>query len=704
MTTPTPSLRRRVVGPGVVIVALVLLAVNAAVYLALRASLHGSLDDLLSDRARAVQAEQRLRPSASAQELAATLQARGLRAVVTAPDGTAFQADPSSPVLGTDVPPPVGGDAAQQSRAVVLDHGLRATVFARTAGVSATLRRLVGLQVAGSLLALAVAAYLLTAASRRALRPIAEIAAAASRTAAGQRGERLHPDRPDTELGRMAVAYDEMLDALEAGMQVAAGLERRRATFETRWRQVLEAGQEGYLAFAGDGRVVDLNPRTEALFGRPRAELLGSAVTDLVVEGDRAGLAEVAATLAADPSVLPSHPLELEGLTRSGATFPAELLVWGVDRRGGEVVHGFISDVGGRRQAQAALSQLAAIIEGSDDAVMSMSPDGTLLTWNPAAQRIYGWTAEEAVGRHVSLIVPEGRGDEVEELVSEIVAGSSVRRFETERLTKGGTLVEVALTVSPVRAADGQLVAISAIARDLTEHRWMAGTLDATLTSLEEALDQARAAEERTRQFLADAAHQLRTPMAGIQACAETLLRGVEGEDADRLLATMVRETSRSARLVTGLLQMARLDGGTVLVVGQHDVVISCRAEVERARLLSPALTIGLDEGAGPTTGLADGHALQEVLANLMDNARRHAVTRIDVRIEAAGSRLCIAVADDGPGVGPGDAERVFERFVSLDGRGGSGLGLPIARGLARAMGGDLRYDRGFVLTLPRGD
>jgi len=255
--------------------------------------------------------------------------------------------------------------------------------------------------------------------------------------------------------------------------------------------------------------------------------------------------------------------------------------------------------------------------------------------------------------------------------------------------------------MAPVRDATGRVVAASSIARDITEQRFLADTLDATLLALEEALDEAKASEERTREFLADAAHQLRTPMAGIRACAETLLRGVPAESADELLASMVRETSRAARLVTALLQMARLDQGQHLEVAPCDVVAVCTNEVERARVLAPHLHVQLVAEGEISWPEVDAKALHEMLANLVDNARRHATSQVSVHVEASPAEVRIRVCDDGPGVPADLQDRIFQRFVSLDGRGGSGLGLPIARGYARAMGGDLTYGDGFVLTFP---
>ena len=277
-----------------------------------------------------------------------------------------------------------------------------------------------------------------------------------------------------------------------------------------------------------------------------------------------------------------------------------------------------------------------------------------------------------------------------------------MRGVETERVSRAGVRVPVELRMSPVEDASGRVVAVSTVARDVTEQRWMSQTLDEALERLQTALTEAQVSEERSREFLADAAHQLRTPLTGIRACAELLLRGVPGADRDRLLAVMVRETSRSARLITGLLRIARLDQGEPLPVGDADLLKICRDEVDRLSLLAPELEIALDVLCPLPVHLpVDAGSCEEILSNLGDNARRHATSRIDLTVSQDEDRVRVRLSDDGPGISEDARERVFGRFVSLDRRGGSGLGLPIARALARAMQGELTYEDGFVLTLP---
>jgi two-component system, OmpR family, sensor kinase len=240
----------------------------------------------------------------------------------------------------------------------------------------------------------------------------------------------------------------------------------------------------------------------------------------------------------------------------------------------------------------------------------------------------------------------------------------------------------------------------------------MALAYDRMLDSLEAALADTQAAEATSRRFLADAAHQLRTPLAASRSSVEALLREDDPETRERLLANVIREVARADRLLTSLLTLARIDQGVASEPVPTDLAALCHDEVERAASLAPHLAVtchppsATSHLAGPW--LLDPGATREIVANLLDNARRHARSSIDIEVavttgsDGSPDRLVLRIADDGDGV-PADAvPQLFERFASLDGHGGSGLGLPIARSLAQAQGGVLEYrDDAFVLELP---
>lgn len=233
------------------------------------------------------------------------------------------------------------------------------------------------------------------------------------------------------------------------------------------------------------------------------------------------------------------------------------------------------------------------------------------------------------------------------------------------------------------------------------ELREMVAAFNAMLDELARALDQARASDESSRRFLADAAHQLRTPAAGIRASVATILRTDDGAEREAMLDNLAGETARMSRLLSSLLRIARLDTGeppTYEPVALEPLVAGI---VRRHRALGPRLEFVVDVPPGATAE-ADPTGLEEALDNLVDNAARNADSRVAVRVESEDGTVAFDVSDDGPEVPPGETGRIFDRFVSLDRRGGSGLGLPIARGIAEAHEGSLEYaDGAFRLRIP---
>jgi signal transduction histidine kinase len=226
------------------------------------------------------------------------------------------------------------------------------------------------------------------------------------------------------------------------------------------------------------------------------------------------------------------------------------------------------------------------------------------------------------------------------------------------------------------------------------------------LARLRERTEQAVTAEQRSRDFLAVAAHQLRAPIAGIRAGVDAVAIS-DGDDPDavEVMMSIARDADRAARMISSLLRVARLDEHEPLPMALVDLASVARTRAEWASNsfgsnLSWAVEVAAD---GCTTAICNADAIGEAVLNLLDNAHRHAEQRVVLSVSGDDRLVTIAVTDDGPGVPRSATEQVFDRFVSLDGRRGSGLGLTIARGICAAHGGTLDYQAGaFVLRIPR--
>ena len=276
-------------------------------------------------------------------------------------------------------------------------------------------------------------------------------------------------------------------------------------------------------------------------------------------------------------------------------------------------------------------------------------------------------------------------------------------------LTALGLVVGMRVALSPVDAMTGLARAIAGGRRGGrlrpskpdTELGRAATAFDEMLDALEGAERTAQASEERTRRFVADAAHELRTPIAGVRAAAEAVVAESDPERRERLAVLLVRESERASHLVDDLLDLARIDAGLTLRSEPVDLYALASAQLERVRLVAPDIAVELRGERVWVSG--DANRLTQILANLTDNARRamHSAGTLTITVTRAGPAR-VLVADTGPGVPEAERERIFDRLVRLDGartadssgntsRGGAGLGLAIARGIARAHGGDLR-------------
>jgi two-component system CheB/CheR fusion protein len=429
---------------------------------------------------------------------------------------------------------------------------------------------------------------------------------------------------------------------------------------------------------------------------------VGRPITDMAArfEGDIvADLREVLRTLTARERQV--------ALTDHSAVYLMRVLPY---RRIDNLIDGLVvtfMDVTVLNRALSQHSRLAGIVESSQDAIVGRAFDGTILSWNAAAERMFGYTAAEAIGSPPSIIVPAEQIQHLDEIHARVKLGETVAPFESVRHARDGRRIDVSVAVSPIRDETSRIVGASSIFRDISE-----------LKRAQAALQQ----EAREKdQFLAVLSHELRNPLAPIRTSLELLRSDPRRKESDLALTIMDRQLSQLTSLVDQLLDAARMSSGKVQLDREDlDVIPLVGGVVEdHARMIADAeleLKLAMPEAGPPIFVNADRLRLAQALSNLVGNAVKFtpkggAVT-VGVYPDISAQSVVLSVGDTGIGIDATDAERLFRPFVQGDTkmliRGGLGLGLALARALVEAQDGRLEVRSGgagrgseFQIRLP---
>jgi PAS domain S-box-containing protein len=370
-------------------------------------------------------------------------------------------------------------------------------------------------------------------------------------------------------------------------------------------------------------------------------------------------------------------------------------------------------DVSDRMELERVQGHLAAIVDSSDDAIVSKTLEGQITSWNCGAQRIFGYTAREAIGRPITMIIPRDRRAEEQEILARLRSGERVDHFETVRLAKDGRKVDVSLTVSPVRDGQGNIIGASKIARDITASKEVE-------RELRQARDAAEAANRSKDRFLAIVSHELRNPLQSIGITASALLADPNVTPSiSKYAAIIQRNVELEARLVDDLLDLSRIMTGNLhmeLRPLELNSLIREICDTFRPRMHDKGIKLRCDLGKDVGNVVADSGRLRQVLGNLLQNALKFTPKggSVQVRTAARGDgTLIVAIRDTGNGISPEFLPRLFEPFEigesqSRAQHGGLGLGLAICQSLCHAHGGTIRASSDgigqgaeFVVELP---
>lgn len=461
---------------------------------------------------------------------------------------------------------------------------------------------------------------------------------------------------------------------------------------EMAW-SLLEAAPDAIVAVDGNGCIVLANAQVEQLFGYERHELLGEPIEVLVPESVRGMHVCHRESYRAHPVTRPMGAgRELAARRKDGSEFPAEISLSAIETGDGLLVSAAIRDGTLRKQA--------AIVASSADAMVSQRLDGTITSWNSAAERLYGYSASEVLGRNIDFLVPPERREEEHAIVDRVVHGERIDDFETVRVRRDGSPVEIAKSMAPILDTAGVVIGVSRIARDITERK----RAEKERRALEERLNQSQRLES-LGQLAGGVAHDFNNLLAVILNYATFAAEDVADHDAVRSDLEAIRTAAeRAARLTQQLLTFARRGSIQPEVLDLNGVVDDVKTLLSR--------TIGehvcLDVRFAPLLPAVhvDRGQIEQVLMNLAVNARDAmpdggtlTIETNTIELEAENARLRphvgaglyvqLTVSDTGLGMTADVAAQAFEPFFTTKPKGqGSGLGLATVYGIVAAAGG----------------
>lgn len=376
-------------------------------------------------------------------------------------------------------------------------------------------------------------------------------------------------------------------------------------------------------------------------------------------------------------------------------------------------------DVTEQRKLYAAREQLAAIVEYSGEAIATKNLDGIIQTWNASAEQLFGYTADEIVGKSVTILIPPDRLSEEDQILSRLRRGLPAERLETIRLKKDGTPITVSVTVSPIKDPDGEVIGASKLIQDITVRSRLEIQRQQLLAREQSLRAQAEAVARVKDEFLATVSHELRTPLNAILGWSTMLNQNkLDAATASRGIESIERNAKAQAQLIEDLLDVSRIISGKVRLDIKSVILTPIIDEaLDAVRPAAEAKSIRLNVSIDPAAEYlrADPARLQQVIWNLLSNSIKFTAAggEVNVTCRRTASTAEIRVSDTGEGINPKFLPYVFDRFQQADSsvtrrHGGLGLGLAITRHLVEMHGGTIEahsdgegHGATFIVKLP---
>jgi two-component system, sensor histidine kinase and response regulator len=486
----------------------------------------------------------------------------------------------------------------------------------------------------------------------------------------------------------------------QASTFFSARYRQRIGEAAARTDSILESALDAFVAINEYGVVEEWNARSCDMFGYSAEEARGRLLADLIVppESRRAFTEGLRRYKETGQGPVVGKTVEVAGQRRDGSTLPIELAVAPVAAKGGWRFNAFIRDISERRRAEDLRLRLATIVESSEDAIIGLSTEGKIASWNQAAERLFGYKSDEISGRPSLVLVPPEDHAQLLKLRQVTAGGGSLREIDGDAVRKDGARVAISFSAAPIKGPSGATTGFSVVCRDVSMRReYQAGLAKAR----DEALETARLRSV----FLANMSHEIRTPLNGVLGMAELLLESPLKPEQRELAETIQASGDTLLAIVDDILDFSKIAAGKMVcerIPFDLHATIEVAADLlaDRAAAKNIEIIVALDAGL-PQTAIGDPVRLRQVLVNLIGNAVKFTEVGeviVSAKLEGqteAESIVRFEVVDSGIGIAPDSRARLFQPFSQADSSttrkyGGTGLGLVISARIVEMMGGEI--------------
>lgn len=453
-------------------------------------------------------------------------------------------------------------------------------------------------------------------------------------------------------------------------------------------KKTTEVPKVGLINIKTNGTIALWNEGAEKIFGYSAEECVGKHISIIFCEAIFENEKKIIRNLEKGGK----EYYEAACKNKNGDTIYISFTAFPITDQNGKVVEisQFAKDISGQKIAYEKQSILAAIVNSSDDAIISKTLDGIITSWNRAATKMFGYSEKEAIGKHISIIIPIDRLPEETLIIKNIRQGKKIDHFETIRVSKDGSERQLSITVSPVKDNNGKIIGASKIARDITV-RIEAEKQRQLYT------DRLQELNNYKDEFMVMASHELKTPLTVILANLQILEMKMKEDARSGFVEKAIKQAKKLSELITNLLDVSKIQSGKLVLNFKNlDINYLIEEIVNNLQQTTSRHELVFNKNKETLVANADRERIEQVLINIIGNAIKYSGenAKIIVSTMRKGKDIVVNILDEGIGIADKDIENVFLRFYRGSGAAssysGSGVGLYISSEIIKSHGGKI--------------